>query len=82
MMAVAAGAADVDGVGGRLDGDEAGAHLAGGGGDLDIGLAALGQRDEERGDGLVADRAVEDRGEGVRGLGLVEGQGRIGQGGQ
>ena len=58
-MPVAPGAADVDGAGGRIDRDQAGAERACGLGDLDRGLATLGQPDQEGCDRLVGRMAVQ-----------------------
>ena len=80
MMAVAAGAADVDRAVGRVDRDHPGAHRTGGGGDLRRGLAAPRHGDEEAGDRLVRQVGVEQQVEGAGGF--VGGQGRAGIGQQ
>src|SRR5690606_26037145 len=72
VVAVPAGAADVDRVGGRFDGDQPGAHRACGAGDFGSGLAAVGQFGEETGDVLVRQGPVEHRAEGGFGFAFLE----------
>ena len=50
VLAVAAGADDVDGIGRVRAGDLAGAQRAGGGDDFGDGFAAVGKRDQEAGE--------------------------------
>src|SRR5690606_3404052 len=71
-MPVAAGAADVDRVGRRLDRDQPRPHRARRARDLGGRLAPIAQRDEEPRNVLVVQPAIEHRAEGRFGLGFFE----------
>ena len=68
-MPVAAGAADIDRIGRGGDWDHPRTHRPRSAGDLAGSLAALRKRDQERGNVLGRQPAIEHRAE--RGLGLV-----------
>ncbi len=70
-MPIAASAAHIDGARRGSDGDHAGAHRPGGGGNLCRAFAALCHRDEKSGDIVVRQVAVEQKVEGVSGLGCA-----------
>jgi hypothetical protein len=72
VVAIAAGAADVDGIGGGADRDHPGAHGAGGAGDFAGGLAAFGERDKKGGDAFVHHGAIEHGGESGFGFSFLE----------
>lgn len=79
MVPVAAGAANVDGVAGRCDGDHPCPHRASSAGDLAGGFAAVGQGNEEANDGFVIDLAIEDSTESLFGFGFLDRVQRIGK---
>ena len=81
MMAIAAGAADIDRARGCGDRDHAGAHGAGGGGDFDRGFPAVAHCDQEGGDVRFGQVGIEQQVECVRGNVRIKGQRRIGQAG-
>ena len=66
MVAIATGAADIDRAMRRVDRDEPGAECLCGLGNLDAGLAAVAERDQEFGDRLFRGFRVENVGECLR----------------
>ena len=82
VVAVAAGAADVDRAGRGVDRDQAFAQRPRGLGDLDAGLAAERQRDQEVGDRFLAGAAVEDVGERLRRAFVRQRRRRVGEEGE